>query len=166
MEQLLSVGKAYLKINSLVKTPLHEFMAVERSGLWAPGHAQMVIEYGKQNKLKFDFCFSSRSSVFLRGTLNETLRHKILALCPEHPKRDQNPKFTPLSETTSIPVCFIWESPPPGVSGKKTVLKTKTFCKQKQGICDSLPRSFKQGVRQQRVRSKTKERPDALPLAL
>ena len=28
--------KAYLKINSLVKTPLHEFMAVARSGLWAP----------------------------------------------------------------------------------------------------------------------------------
>ena len=38
----------------------------------------------------------------------------MLALCPEHPKRDQNPKFTPLSETTSIPVCFIYESPPPG----------------------------------------------------
>ena len=38
-----------------------------------------------------------------------------MALCPEHPKRDQNPKFTPLSETTSIPVCFIWESPPQGV---------------------------------------------------
>ena len=37
----------------------------------------------------------------------------MLALCPEHPKRDQNPKFTPLSETTSIPVSFIWESPPP-----------------------------------------------------
>ena len=37
-----------------------------------------------------------------------------MALCPEHPKRDQNPKFTPLSETTSIPVCFIWESPPRG----------------------------------------------------
>ena len=35
-----------------------------------------------------------------------------MALCPEHPKRDQNPKFTPLSETMSIPVCFIWESPP------------------------------------------------------
>ena len=32
----------------------------------------------------------------------------LLALCPEHPKRDQNPKFTPLFETTSIPVCFIW----------------------------------------------------------
>ena len=36
-----------------------------------------------------------------------------MALCLEHPKRDQNPKFTPISETTSIPVCFIWESPPP-----------------------------------------------------
>ena len=36
-----------------------------------------------------------------------------MALCSEHPKRDQNPKFTPLSETTSIPVCFIWESLPP-----------------------------------------------------
>ena len=37
-----------------------------------------------------------------------------MALCPEHPKRDQNPKFTPLSETTSITVCSIWESSPPG----------------------------------------------------
>ena len=37
MEQLFSAGKAYLKINLLVKTPLHEFMAVERSGLWALG---------------------------------------------------------------------------------------------------------------------------------
>ena len=37
MEQLFFAGKAYLKINSLVKTPLHEFMAVERSGLWARG---------------------------------------------------------------------------------------------------------------------------------
>ena len=42
-----------------------------------------------------------------------TRRHKILALCPERPKRDQNPKFTPLSETMSIPICFICESPPP-----------------------------------------------------
>ena len=36
-----------------------------------------------------------------------------MALCPEHPERDQNPKFTPLNETTSIPVFFIWDSPPP-----------------------------------------------------
>ena len=34
-QQSFFAGKAYLKINSLVKTPLHEFMAVERSGLWA-----------------------------------------------------------------------------------------------------------------------------------
>ena len=32
MEQLFFAGKAYLKIHSLVKTPLHEFMAVGRSG--------------------------------------------------------------------------------------------------------------------------------------
>ena len=36
-QQSFFAGKAYLKINSLVKTPLHEFMAVARSGLWAPG---------------------------------------------------------------------------------------------------------------------------------
>ena len=35
-----------------------------------------------------------------------------MTFCPEHPKRDQNPKFTPLSETTSIPIHFMWESPP------------------------------------------------------
>ena len=42
MEQLFFAGKAYLKINSLVKTPLHEFMAVERSGLWAPGLSSIL----------------------------------------------------------------------------------------------------------------------------
>ena len=41
-----------------------------------------------------------------------------MALCPEHPKRDQNPKFTPLSETTSIPVFFICESPPRDAGAK------------------------------------------------
>ena len=34
-----------------------------------------------------------------------------MAFCPEHPKSDQNRKFTPLSETTSTPAPFIWESP-------------------------------------------------------
>ena len=43
MEKLFSAGKAYLKINSLGKTPLHEFMAVERSGLWAPARHQYGI---------------------------------------------------------------------------------------------------------------------------
>ena len=31
----------------------------------------------------------------------------MMAFCPEHSKWDQNPKFTPLSETTSIPTPFI-----------------------------------------------------------
>ena len=36
-----------------------------------------------------------------------------MAFYREDPKWDQNPKFTPLSESTSIPAPFIWESPPP-----------------------------------------------------
>ena len=39
-------------------------------------------------------------------------RLNIMAFFPERPKCDQNPKFTPLSETTSIPASFIWDSPP------------------------------------------------------
>ena len=35
-----------------------------------------------------------------------------MAFCTEHPKWDQNPKVTPLSETTSIPAPFIWKSTP------------------------------------------------------
>ena len=44
----------------------------------------------------------------------------IMVFCPEHAKRDQNLKFTALSETTGIAAPFIWESshtpapPPPG----------------------------------------------------
>ena len=34
-----------------------------------------------------------------------------MVFCPEHPNRDQNLKFTPLSETTSIHAPFIWKSP-------------------------------------------------------
>ena len=37
-----------------------------------------------------------------------------MVFCPEHPKGDQNPKFIPLNETTSIPALFIWD-PPPGI---------------------------------------------------
>ena len=37
-----------------------------------------------------------------------------MVFCPEHAKQHQNLKFTPLSETTSIPAPFIWEPPPPG----------------------------------------------------
>ena len=40
----------------------------------------------------------------------------MLAFCPEHPKWDQNPKFTPPSETTSIPTPFICWVHPAGVT--------------------------------------------------
>ena len=36
-QQSFFAGKTYLKINSLVKTPLHDFMSVARSRLQAPG---------------------------------------------------------------------------------------------------------------------------------
>ena len=39
----------------------------------------------------------------------------MMAFCPEHSKWDQNPKFTPLSETTSIPTPSICRVPPPGL---------------------------------------------------
>ena len=39
------------------------------------------------------------------------LRLNIMGFCPEHPKWDQNPKFTSLSETKSIAAPFIWKSP-------------------------------------------------------
>ena len=48
-----------------------------------------------------------------RATLRRISRLHMIAFCPKHPKWDQNPKFTPLSETKSIPPLFIWESPPP-----------------------------------------------------
>ena len=41
-QQSFFAGKAYLKLDSLVKTPLHEFMAVARSGLWAPATVQLA----------------------------------------------------------------------------------------------------------------------------
>ena len=61
----------------------------------------------------------ARNSVFLGGLIywccarNTLSKTKIQNLgVPEHPKQDQNPKLTPLSETTSIPVCFMWKPPP------------------------------------------------------
>ena len=35
-----------------------------------------------------------------------------MAIFPQHPKRDQNLKLTPLNETTSTPT-FLYSSPPP-----------------------------------------------------
>ena len=56
----------------------------------------------------------------------------MMAFCAEHPKCDQNPKFTPLSETTSIPTPFICGVPPaPGFEKSRSRLlkKSKYFYK-------------------------------------
>ena len=45
-----------------------------------------------------------------------------MVFCPEHPKLDQNLKFTPLSETTSIPAPFTWE--PPRIPRQDTFLSS------------------------------------------
>ena len=57
-----------------------------------------------------------------------------MTFCPEHPKWDRNPKFTPLSETTSIPAAFIWGPPPPGYLFSSKYHQ-RDFCK-KAGCCD------------------------------
>ena len=54
MEQLFFAGKAYLKINSLVKTPLHEFMAVN-----APGYGLLVMYSIKSGYINDNPCFLS-----------------------------------------------------------------------------------------------------------
>ena len=55
-------------------------------------------------------------------------RLNMKAFCPEHPKWDQNPKFTPLSftplsETTSIPTPFIIGVRPPPPRGFHCIRK-------------------------------------------
>ena len=52
--------------------------------------------------------------IFSRATLDETFTSKYDGVCPEHPKWDRNPKFTPLSETSSIPTPFQCGVPLPG----------------------------------------------------
>ena len=53
MEQLFFAGKDYLKINSLVKTPLRELMVVERSGLWAP--ETVLFDFLRYNSIGYQF---------------------------------------------------------------------------------------------------------------
>ena len=60
--------------------------------------------------------------IFSRATLTETFTAKYDGVCPEHPKWDQNPKFTPLSETTSIPTPFICGVPPPPEPSNKWII--------------------------------------------
>ena len=66
--------------------------------------------------------------IFSRATLNETFTAKLMACCPEHPKWYQNPKFTPLSETTSIATPFICRVPPGPMSLCNGLLTTLFHC--------------------------------------
>ena len=55
------------------------------------------------------------------------LQLNIMVFCPEHPKRDQNLKFTLISETTSIPASFIWKPPPPREGAVASPLPSKFY---------------------------------------
>ena len=64
--------------------------------------------------------------IFSCATLKETFTAKYDGVLPRTPKWDHNPKFTALSETTSIPTPFICGvSPPPG--GKVTFANNVSF---------------------------------------
>ena len=61
-----------------------------------------------------------------------------MVFCPEHPKGDQNPKFIPLNETTSIPALFIWGPPPPGIGILWWELITLVFTSYTNDIVSQL----------------------------
>ena len=61
--------------------------------------------------LKGDFCVVSVRAFFV-NFFAIPIWARIVTFHPKHPKWDQNLQFTPQSETTSILVTFIWESPP------------------------------------------------------
>ena len=64
----------------------------------------------------------------------------MMAFCPEHPKWDQNLKFTPLSETTSIPTPFICGVPLPRIWNNQSFpfhLKRKALGREPKGESES-----------------------------
>ena len=65
------------------------------------------------NKTNLKYTYQIYIFIFFRvQPLTRPSRLNMMAFCPEHPKWDQNPKFTPLSKTTSIPTPFICGVPP------------------------------------------------------
>ena len=75
-----------------------------------PGVAQAFFWPPKRNHVKThdDYIYFY---IFSRATLNKTFTPKYDGVFPKHPKCDKNPKFTPLSETTSIPTPFTPREP-------------------------------------------------------
>ena len=53
----------------------------------------------------------------------------MMAFCPEHPQWDQNPKFTALSETTSIRTTFMCGVPLPPEGCQQRMLRDISFSK-------------------------------------
>ena len=62
-------------------------------------------------------------------------RDEKIYICPEHPKWDQNPKFTPLSETAtaSIPTHMRSPPPPPGMQRSKMIWSVECQKKVENG---------------------------------
>ena len=73
------------------------------------------------------------------ATLKETFTAKygVLPRTPL-PKRVQNLKFIPLSETTSIPATFIWECPPPSPGGNNPCTSFSVIVLPKQRSRESV----------------------------
>ena len=72
-------------------------------------------------------------SYLSHSNLEETLTVQNL----EHPKRDRHPKFTPLSKTASIPVCFIWKPAP-----QPPWAQSRTCCNQRFSTSDKMLNKF------------------------
>ena len=67
---------------------------------------------------KILFCHSKMKFISSRHRVISSIyffarnpKRNMVAFCPAHPKWAQNPKFTTLSETTSIPTPFVWGVP-------------------------------------------------------
>ena len=60
------------------------------------------------SNLNYDWSLISSIYFFARNP-----KRNMVAFCPAHPKWAQNPKFTTLSETTTIPTLSICGVPPP-----------------------------------------------------
>ena len=83
-------------------------------------------------------------NIYLRvQPYKRSLRLNTMTFCPEHPKWDQNPKFTPLSETTNIRAA----SPAPRVTCLH--LSTISVISVKRLVVEMLPT-----MKQQRLQSR------------
>ena len=86
------------------------------------------------------FCICSRET--LNETFTATNGLHMMALSSEHAKWDQNPTFTPLSKTTSIPTPFICKSPLLRVKSLALTFICKSPLPPVEKSCSHLNKSF------------------------